>query len=143
MAPYNMNLFSTSPIWPHYGLAFIRVFVGAFMVYHGWEVFNEEKMNTYLQWDQFKDATALSRIYVGKSAELAGGLLLSAGLWTRVASLLIAVTMFYISFFVGTGKIWYEDQHPFMFVLLALVFFFIGPGKYSLDQLLYNKKQAA
>jgi putative oxidoreductase len=101
-----MNLFSTSPIWPHYSLAFIRVFVGAFMVYHGWEVFNDEKMNTYLQWDQFKDATAVSRIYVGKSAELAGGLLLSAGLWTRVASLLIAVTMFYISFFVGTGKIW-------------------------------------
>ena len=138
-----MNLFPPSPIWPHYGLAFIRVFVGAFMVYHGWEVFNEEKMNTYLQWDQFKDATAGSRIYAGKSAELAGGLLLSAGLWTRVASLLIAVTMFYISFFVGTGKIWYEDQHPFMFVLLALVFFFIGPGKYSLDHLLYNKKQAA
>jgi putative oxidoreductase len=100
-------------------------------------------MNTYLQWDQFKDATAVSRIYVGKSAELAGGLLLSAGLWTRVASLLIAVTMFYISFFVGTGKIWYEDQHPFMFVLLALVFYFTGPGKYSVDHFLWNKKTAA
>jgi putative oxidoreductase len=138
-----MNLLSTSPIWHHSGLAFIRVLVGGFMVYHGWEVFDEEKMNTYLQWDQFKDTAAVTKIYLGKIAELAGGLLLSVGLWTRVASLLIAVTMFYISFFVGTGKIWYEDQHPFMFVLLALVFFFIGPGKYSLDQLLTSKKMAA
>jgi putative oxidoreductase len=138
-----MNLLSTSPIWPHSGLAFIRVLVGGFMVYHGWEVFDEEKMNTYLQWDQFKDTTAVTRIYLGKITELAGGLLLSTGLFTRLAALLIAVTMFYISFFVGTGKIWYEDQHPFMFVLLALVFFFIGPGKYSLDHLLTSKKMAA
>jgi putative oxidoreductase len=113
------------------------------MVYHGWEVFDEEKMNAYLQWEQFKDASAVARVYTGKTIELAGGLLLFAGLFTRLAALLIAVTMFYISFFVGTGKIWYEDQHPFMFVLLAMVFFFIGPGKYSLDHLLLNKKLAA
>jgi putative oxidoreductase len=138
-----MNLFSTSPIWHHYGLAIIRVFVGGFMVYHGWEVFDEEKMNTYLQWEQFKDTSAVARVYTGKIIELAGGLLLFAGLFTRLAALLIAVTMFYISFFVGTGKIWYEDQHPFMFVLLALVFFFIGSGKYSLDHLLWNKKLTA
>jgi putative oxidoreductase len=30
-----------------------------------------------------------------------------------------------------------------MFVLLALVFFFIGSGKYSLDHLLWNKKLTA
>jgi uncharacterized membrane protein YphA (DoxX/SURF4 family) len=42
---------------------------------------------------------------------------------------------------VGDGKIWYEDQHPFLFVLLAAVFFFTGPGKWSIDYLLFNKKQ--
>src|SRR6476619_6327399 len=117
-----MNLFTTSPIGQHFGLAFIWVFVGGFMMYHGWEVFDEQKMNSYLQWDQFKDASAAIRVYTGKIIELAGGLLLLAGLFTRLAALLIAGTMFYISFFMGTGKIWYEDQHPFMFVLLALVF---------------------
>ncbi len=40
-------------------------------------------------------------------------------------------------FFVGHGKIWYEDQHPFLFVLLAFVFFFIGGGKWSVDYLLF------
>jgi len=48
--------------------------------------------------------------------------------------------MLYISLFVGTGKIWYQDQHPFLFVLLALVFFFTGPGKYSIDHILFTKK---
>jgi uncharacterized membrane protein YphA (DoxX/SURF4 family) len=49
--------------------------------------------------------------------------------------------MLYVSFFVGHGKIWYEDQHPFLFVLLALVFFFYGPGKMSVDQLLFGKRR--
>ena len=138
-----MNLLSTSPLWQQYGLAIIRLFLGGFMIYHGWEVFDESKMNAYLQWDQFKDASASSRVYVGKASELTGGLLLTIGLFTRWAALLIAGTMVYVTFFIGTGKIWYEDQHPFMFVLLALVFFFTGPGKYSVDHFLWNKKTAA
>ena len=105
-----MNLLSTSPLWPHYGLAIIRLFLGGFMIYHGWEVFDESKMNAYLQWDQFKDASASSRVYVGKASELTGGLLLTIGLFTRWAALLIAGTMLYVSIFVGTGKIWYEDR---------------------------------
>ena len=75
-----------------------------------------------------------------KAAELISGLLLFAGLFTRVASILLAATMLYVSLFVGHGKIWYEDQHPFLFVLLALVFFFYGPGKMSVDHLLFTNK---
>jgi putative oxidoreductase len=138
-----MNLFSTSPIGHHYGLGFLRIIVGVFMVYHGSEVFDHEKMDAYLQWDQFKNSLVATKVYTGKIIELVGGILLTAGFCTRLAALLIAVTMFYISFFVGTGKIWYEDQHPFMFVLLALVFFFIGPGKYSLDHYFRNNNMRA
>jgi uncharacterized membrane protein YphA (DoxX/SURF4 family) len=48
--------------------------------------------------------------------------------------------MLYITFVVGGGKIWYEDQYPFLFVLLAMVFFFTGPGKWSIDSSLFNKR---
>lgn len=122
------------------GLAVIRILTGFFLAYHGWEVFDAKTMNGYLEWDQFKQASASFLVYAGKAAELAGGVLLLLGLLTRLAVLLIAGTMLYISFFVGHGKVWYGDQHPFLFVLLALVFFFTGPGAWSLDQKLFGKR---
>jgi len=134
------NFFSSSPLWQTVGLTLIRLIVGFFMIYHGMEVFSAEKMNGYMQWDLFKNSSsAKAMVYMGKASEFVGGVLLFLGLFTRVAALLLAGTMTYIAFFVGHGKIWYEDQHPFLFVLLALVFFFTGAGKWSADYLLLKK----
>ena len=80
-------------------------------------------------------------VYTGKIAELIAGILLMIGLFTRLASLVLIFTMLYISFFVGHGKVWYEDQHPFLFVLLGLVFFFTGSGRLSADHLLLRKRR--
>ncbi len=135
------KLFSPSPLWPDSGLAFIRIIVGAFMIYHGWEVFDEAKMKPYLDWEAFKGFSSPAFIvYFGKIAELVAGTFLTIGLFTRLGSLVLIFIMLYISFFVGHGKVWYEDQHPFLFVLLALVFFFNGAGKWSVDQLLFRKR---
>ena len=135
------RIFSSVAGWQNDVLAFIRIITGFFIVYHGWEVFDAAKMKTYLEWDQFKTSSASLMVHLGKTAELAGGILLMFGLFTRPAALIIAGTMLYISLVVGTGKIWYEDQHPFLFVLLALVFFFNGPAKWSLDQVLFYKEK--
>lgn len=111
------------------------------MIFHGWEVFSEEKMKPYFEWDAFKSFSSPSfMVYMGKIAELIAGIFLTIGLFTRLASLVLIFTMLYVSFFVGHGKVWYEDQHPFLFVLLGLVFFFTGPGKLSVDGLLFRRK---
>jgi putative oxidoreductase len=135
------RIFSSSPLWQENGLFLIRIIVGIFMIYHGWEVFDAVKMNEYMGRDSF---TAFSSpaliVYTGKAAELVAGFLLVFGFLTRIASLVLILTMLYISFFVGHGEIWYGDQHPFLFVLLGLVFFFTGGGRYSLDGIVFNKK---
>jgi putative oxidoreductase len=136
------RLFSSLPIWQEQGLTLIRVTTGAFMIYHGWEVFNAELMNGYLQWDQFKNSSGGKiLVYAGKTSELIGGVLLLLGLFTRVAAIILIATLAYIAFFVGKGKVWYEDQHPFLFVLLFAVIFFTGAGKYSLDNILLDRKR--
>lgn len=136
------KLLSPSPLWQDSGLAFIRIIVGAFMIFHGWEVFDAEKMKVYLTWESFKGFSSPSfMVYMGKIAELIAGILMTIGLFTRPAALVLIFTMLYISFLVGHGKVWYEDQHPFLFVLLGLVFFFTGPGKLSVDQLLFRNKR--
>lgn len=133
-------LLSYSPAGQEAGISVIRIIVGLFMVYHGWEVFDSVTMKGYLTQDAFKNySSPLPMIYMGKTAELISGLLLAFGFLTRVGCIILIGTMLYISFFVGHGKVWYEDQHPFLFVLLALVFFFTGPGKWSVDYLIFNK----
>jgi len=134
------NFFSASPIMPQQGLAIIRMVVGIFMVYHGFEIFDRETMMGYTTWAQFKEMPSPAFIvYTGKAAELIAGLLFTIGWFTRLASLVLILTMLYITFFVGHGKFWYDDQHPFLFVLLGFVFFFTGPGKWSVDGILFSK----
>ncbi|MBC7949986.1 MAG: DoxX family protein [Chitinophagaceae bacterium] len=133
-------MFSAAPLWDQQGIALIRIITGFFLAYHGWELFSAEKMQGYVGWEMFKgQPLAKIMVYAGKAAELIGGLLLMIGFLTRIASVIVACTMLYISMFVGLGKIWYEDQHPFLFVLLALVFIFCGPGSWSLDKQVVKK----
>ena len=135
------KLFSTDPILPKSGLTIIRIIIGCFLVYHGWEVFDKNKMNEYIAWDVFKKSSSPSFMaYMGKTAELVAGFLLAIGLFTRIASIIIIGTFIYIPFFVGNGKIWYEDQYPFLFALFGFVFFFTGAGKWSIDNVLFHKK---
>ena len=136
------GFFSAKGLAREGGLTFLRLLVGLFLVYHGWELFDAAKIKEYAAWDLFHHFTwAPLLVRSGKGAELAGGLLLAAGLFTRAACLLIVVTMLFITFVIGTGKIWYEDQYPFLFAVLAMVYFFNGPGRYSLDHHLFEKVQ--
>jgi putative oxidoreductase len=132
--------FSTSPIWRAKGVAVIRIIIGALLIYHGQEVFNTELMSGYMTWETFKSPMGKWMVYAGKSAELFAGIFLFLGLFTRLGSLLMIGTLSYVTFFVGHGKFWYEDQHPFMFVLFGLLFIFTGPGAWNLDGLIFKKQ---
>jgi len=133
----NSKLFSNKPFYQQEALGAVRIVTGAFMIYHGFEIFSSATMQQYLEWDMFKNSpNGKLLVYIGKGAEFISGLLLFLGLFTRVAAIILTGTMLYTTFFVGNGKIWYDAQHPFMFVLLAVLFFFAGPGKWNFDTLL-------
>jgi len=137
------KFFSPQPIWQAAGLALVRILTGGFMAYHGGEIIDTATMKGYFDWEAFKGfASPATMVYLGKGMELVMGLLLMLGLFTRVAALGIAITMSYITFFVGHGQVWYSDQHPFLFVLLAILFFCCGPGALSLDALLFSKTKS-
>lgn len=136
------GFFSPSPLAVEKGLAIVRIILGALLIYHGQEVFNSELMRGYAEWDTFKGNAATFMVYAGKSSELIAGLLLLLGFLTRIGALLVIGTLSYITFFIGHGKFWYEDQHPFMFVLFGILFFFTGPGAWSLDALFFKNKKS-
>lgn len=136
------KFFSAEPFAPNVGLTLVRIVVGLFLIYHGWEVFDTAKMNEYLTWDNFKQSSnGKLLLYAGKSAELIAGILFVLGLFTRMASLVTIGTLGYIAFGLGNGIVWYNDQHPFLFVLLAFLFLFTGPGPFSMDAKLVKEKR--
>ena len=132
-------LFSSDAIWTNQILALMRIVVGIFMIYHGWEVFDKTKMNEYAAWDFFKNKSSGTFLaYLGKGAELVGGIMLTIGFMTRLACVILAGTMLFVAFIMGHGRIWYEDQYPFLFVVLAIIFFFAGPGSWSVDKAIHS-----
>ena len=134
------KFFSAAPLWQQHGIAIVRIIVGLFLIYHGWEVFDAAKMKEYSSWNTWKGYSSPDfMVYLGKTSELVGGILLTLGLFSRLACILIAGTMLFIVFFIGNGKFWSDDQHPFLFVLLAFIFFFTGPGMWSLDELIFRR----
>src|ERR1043165_6752264 len=113
---YMKFLFSPSPFWQNNGVAMVRMIVGLLMIYHGAEVFQPEIMKGYMDWDKFKSPMGEFMVYVGKGSELVAGIFLLLGLLTRIGCLIAVGTFLYITFFVGNGIFWYQDQHPFLFV---------------------------
>jgi len=135
------SFFSPVPLHLHKAVAAIRIIVGLLIVYHGQEVFNSELMKGYASWDVFKGMPSAILVYFGKVAELMSGVLLTLGLLTRLGAALATGTFAFITFFVGHGIFWYEDQHPFMFALFGILFFFTGPCAWSLDGILFKKEK--
>lgn len=135
------SFFSPSPLWQNNGIALIRIIIGSSLIYHGCEMFDTPAMNEYFKWDMFKDSSVAKYfVYAGKVAEFASGILFLIGLFTRIASVILICTLGYIAFFVGHGKIWYEDQYPFLFVIIGFMFIFTGPGSFSLDDVIFKSK---
>ncbi len=138
-----MNQSFQSPGFWYDGIAIVRIMVGGILISHGWQLFEIQSMDgfTGLLLNMslpFQEAMS----YTGKVVELAGGLLLILGLFTRLMSALLFLNYGFITFIMGTGKIFTADQHPFLLALFSLLFFFAGAGRVSIDYILFiNRKE--
>jgi putative oxidoreductase len=134
------TFFTADGFYAKEGLASLRILVGLLMAYHGLEIFNADVMAEYAKWEVIKTLPFSNSIaYVGKAIELISGICLSLGALTRIAAAFMAINMLFICFKIGEGRFYYQDQHPFLFALIALVFFFTGPVKWAVDFKLFKK----
>lgn len=137
----NPNIQSTG-VW-YDGIAIVRMMVGVMLIFHGWQIFETSDMNGFTE-----NLKALAipfpgvMVYSGKIIELAGGVFLVIGLFTRLMTVLLFFTFVFITFVMGEGKIFTDNQHPFLLAMFSLLFFFTGAGRLSLDYLIFiNKKE--
>jgi putative oxidoreductase len=124
--------------WP----VIIRVIIGILIAAYGLEISDAEKMKGNVAWlTDIHFPAPVFMAFLGKITELAGGILLIAGLCTRLVSIPLAIDMSVVIIFMGNGKILGDAQLPFLFVLFFLSFIIYGGGKWSLDNLFFNRKK--
>lgn len=136
------KILSEEPLWLNF-VAFTRPISGALIAYAGLSLFDTEMLKSdinYFSNDlQFPSPSIM--VYLARSTEFFGGIMLAIGFLTRPISLLLSFTMFTATFTANKGNIFSEGgyQSTALFILFVL-YFFIGSGKYSLDYLLFNRK---
>lgn len=91
-------------------------------------------MAVYMTWEPVQKLPAAKWMVIGgKGIELLGGIMLALGWYTRLAGTLIALVMLFICFYIGEGKFWYQDQHPFLLAMIAALYAVGGSGRYGID----------
>ncbi|MBS1762689.1 MAG: DoxX family protein [Bacteroidetes bacterium] len=125
------------------GLMIIRVVLALVLFYgHGFE-----KISVILSGQQihFMDPIGIganTSFYMAGFAEGICSILLIFGLFSRFASLILAIDFIVIfifhAFISGDGFQVLELRFLYLFTFIALIF--TGPGRFSLDYLLFRKK---
>ena len=117
-----------------YGQLLLRVVFGLSMVYgHGWgklgRLFGDEEI-------QFADPFGLGPVIsltLGVFAEFVCALLVTFGLFTRLATIPLIIMMGTAFFHVHLDQSFGQQEKAILFGFAFIAIFLMGPGKYSLD----------
>lgn len=121
----------------NFGLLIFRVGVSAMMITHGWGKFQKVLDGNFSFGDPLGIGVEASLI-LAAFAEFICSILVILGLTTRFATIPLMITML-VAWQIAHGDDPFSSQEKSVFYLLSFLFIFItGPGKYSLDQELFN-----
>lgn len=135
-------LFKSKPDYINFGLLFYRLALGISMFYHGYLKYVSGEQGLY------KVGAMLSTLGVPSGfevilgtiasyAEMVGGILIIIGLFTRIGSILIIGTLAVATILNLNGNFFSWD-YPSQMGFGAIMLFFAGAGRYSLDKALFK-----
>ena len=125
-----------------FGLLFYRLALGISMFYHGYLKYVSGEQGLY------KVGAMLSALGVSSGfevilgtiasyAEMVGGILLIIGMFTRIGTLLVVGTLAVATILNLNGNFFSWD-YPSQMAFGAIMLFFAGAGRYSLDKALFK-----
>jgi putative oxidoreductase len=124
-----------------YIILLLRITVAVFMITHA-----IPKMNKLIAGGeiQFPDPLGMGptvSLVLAVFAELICSLLIGFGFLTRLAAFPLIITMAVAAFIVHAGDPFKQKELSLMYLILYIVLFFIGSGKYSVDYFILKKKK--
>jgi putative oxidoreductase len=126
------------------GLLLLRVGIGIMFMYHGFpKITAGQELWTNLGGVLSDMGIGFAPTFFGFMAalsEFGGGLLLVLGLFTRPASIFLSITMVVAALMHLLGGDPFGDaSHAIESAVVFISLFLIGPGKYSSDEILFQK----
>ncbi len=113
----------------------LRLGIGILMMNHGYDKlihFSEYK-------DQFINFLGFGKTFslaLAVFAEFFCSLFLILGLFTRLATIPIIITMCVVIFKINNGQVFAQHESPALYVAGLLVLLIIGPGRVSVDEMI-------
>ncbi len=135
------------------GFLFLRLILGAVMIFHGaqkepWKLDGEGMQNMVKTVEnKIPIPEFIPPIVAAQAAgwsEYAGGILLIAGLFTRLSAFFIAATMGVASFIIHAEKFSLKEggmEFSLTLCVIAVALVFIGPGRISFDKLFFGRSK--
>ncbi len=125
---------------PDFGLLFMRMSAGLFILFgHGWgKLMNFGTMST-----QFPDPIGLGStvsLALVVFAEVFCGLAFALGLVTRFSALPLIIFMLVGAAVFHADDPWQKKEFALLYLIPFVTVFLSGPGKYSLDRILFKNK---
>jgi putative oxidoreductase len=116
-------------------LFLLRAAAGAMMIPHGYN-----KLNNFSKYA----AGFTDPFHIGGSASLSlcifaeffCGIFIVLGLFSRLASIPLIITMAVVVFYVFHGQIFGKAELPALYLAIFIAILFTGPGKFSLDKMI-------
>ena len=132
------KILSTRSLHTDLGILLLRLVFGGLFIYIGYG-----KIEHYYQYlPMFRDYTGLgikTSYNLVIFAEFFCGILVTIGLLTRLAVIPIFISMFVVFFVALKDQAFNDKQLAFLFLILSIVIFVSGSGKYSADALLFKR----
>ncbi|MCU1671425.1 MAG: DoxX family protein [Blastococcus sp.] len=136
------------PVVRNLVLLLARVAIGMVFFAHGWQkLFTNGVDGTAAFFEKAGVPAAHLSAWYAALVELIGGAALVLGIAVPVAGTLLAVDMLGAYLFVHAGNGLFVEEHGYELVLTlgaaSLLLAAVGPGRYSLDHLLFGRRKAA
>ncbi|MGY6742682.1 MAG: DoxX family protein [Cecembia sp.] len=124
--------FSSSSFGSDIALFLLRVGSGLMMITHGWAKITDFSARLTTFRDPIGLGPALS-LQATIFAEFFCAILLTLGLMTRLSLIPLIFTMTVVTFIVHADDPFSGKEKAMLFLLIFIVQFIMGPGKYSVD----------
>ena len=126
------------PLHTDLGILFLRLLFGGMFMYIGYLKFSSYDQMLTMFGDPIGIGTKLSVILV-IFAELFCGFFVAVGFLTRLTVIPILITMIVVFFIAHEKDAFIMKQLPFVYLILCVVIFILGSGRFSLDRLLFDR----